>query len=147
MQGNLLGLKHGQRHTKLYEVWLTMKQRCSNPKTESYRLYGGEGKSVCDEWLNDFQAFYTWSMAHGYSEGLSIERIDGNKGYSPDNCRWATQIEQANNTRRNHFITYADETHTIAEWARIRNLTYPALMHRIKRGWNVEKALCTPLKK
>ena len=143
MKNNKLGLKHGQRHTKLYEVWLAMKQRCHNPKSKAYRLYGAEGKVVCEEW-QEFKPFYDWSIGNGYREGLTIERIDGTKGYSPANCKWATAKEQANNTRRNHYITYNNETCTMAEWANIKGLTYSTLKHRIERGWEIEKALETP---
>lgn len=140
--------KHGHHNTRLYGVWSVMKQRCYNPKSKAYRLYGAEGKTVCDEWLHDFQAFYDWSMSHGYQKGLEIERIDGTKGYSPENCRWATRKEQANNMRTNHLIEYKGKKQTIAQWAEELNMNVDTLYNRVLRyKWSIEKALETPVKK
>lgn len=142
------GQLHGKSNTKLYNVWKKMKERCNNPNSKSYKIYGAEGKKVCDEWLHDFQAFYEWSMANGYKEGLTIERIDGTKGYSPDNCKWTTRIEQMNNIRNNKYLTYNDKTKTRAQWAREMGINYNTLIFRLdKLNWDIEKALTTPIKK
>lgn len=86
---------------KLYRVYWGMKQRCYNPNQKHYNRYGGRGITVCEEWKNDFQAFYDWSMSHGYKEGLTIDRIDNDGNYEPSNCRWVTQAEQnLNKTQR-----------------------------------------------
>ena len=96
---------HGKSETRLYTILKGMIKRCSNPKTEFYHLYGGKGISICDEWLNDFLSFESWALANGYADNLSIDRINGDKNYTPDNCRWAdsttqnrNQVKQKNNT-------------------------------------------------
>ena len=95
--------KHGaaphREYTKLYNTWLRMKGRCNRPTATSYQYYGGRGISVCDAWQHDFQAFRDWALAHGYREGLSIDRIDVNGNYCPENCRWITIAEQQRNKR------------------------------------------------
>lgn len=139
--------QHGQTHTRLYRIWIDMKRRCGNPSREYYKYYGAEGKFVCEEWLHDFQAFYDWAMANGYSADLTLDRINGTKEYSPDNCRWATQKVQQNNRRNNRLITYNGKTQTIAQWAGETNMDRSTLRRRLIRGWSVEKTLTTPTRK
>ena len=105
--------KHGLSNTRLYRIWCAMKQRCYSESFDGYKNYGGRGITICDEWLNDFQVFYDWSMANGYAENLTIDRIDVNGNYEPSNCRWATMKEQLNN-RRNTVLRGEKEAHV--EW-------------------------------
>ena len=97
--------KHGMKNTRLNSIWRSMNYRCNNPKTKDHAIYYDRGIKVCDEWKNDFLAFYKWAIENGYSDDLSIDRIDNDKGYYPDNCRWATAKEQRSNQRRNHDKT------------------------------------------
>lgn len=121
-----------------------MKQRCYNQKSPEYKWYGGKGIAVCDEWLHDFKAFYNWAITNGYADDLTIDRKDNSKGYSPDNCRWATNKEQHNNQSNNVKITYNNKTQTLKQWSEELNVNYSTLRMRIERGWSIERALGTP---
>lgn len=89
----------GLSNTRLYRIWCGMRNRCYNQNQKNYPLYGGRGIQVCQEWLDGFEAFYSWAITHGYRDGLTIDRKDNSKGYEPDNCRWVTQAEQIKNRR------------------------------------------------
>lgn len=132
--------KHGLSKERLYNIWYGMIDRCTHCNCDRYADYGGRGITVCAEWLHDFQAFYDWSMANGYKDNLTIDRIDVNGNYEPSNCRWATYKEQANNTRKNHLITYNGKTQTMTQWAETLKINYGTLSSRIRRGWSVKKA-------
>lgn len=98
---------HGFSNSKLHGVWATMKARCYNDTQDSYKFYGGRGIKVCDEWREDFVPFLNWAMENGYEEGLSLDRINPDVDYGPDNCRWATSKQQARNKRNTNYINYA----------------------------------------
>lgn len=136
--------KHGLSKTRLHYIWRAMKDRCYNPNNTHYSVYGARGIVLCKEWENNFMAFYSWSIENGYKDGLSIDRIDNEKGYYPDNCRWATLIEQANNKRENKIIEFNGETKTLAQWCRELGLNYHSVQSRLCKGWSAEKAFTTP---
>lgn len=131
--------KHGKHNTRIYHIWQRMKQRCSSscPKHE-IELYYGRGIRVCPEWENDFEAFYRWAMAHGYRDDLSIDRIDSNGNYCPDNCRWATAKEQVNNRRNTIFVEYEGQRMALSDVAIKTGLPYSTLKSRLARGKTLE---------
>lgn len=138
--------KHRQRHTKLYEVWKSIKQRCLNPKNKAYHNYGGRGITIFSEWINSYESFYNWSLTNGYKEGLSIDRINVNGNYEPNNCRWTTRKVQCNNTRVNKYFTINNETKSLSDWCRIYNIKYSTVAERLYYNWDIIKALTTPIK-
>ena len=107
---------------KLTSVYYDMLKRCHDPKNKGYEKYGAKGIYVCEEWRNNCSSFYKWAKDNGYKEGLTIDRIDNNKGYSPENCRWVDAKTQARNTRQNRFIVFNGEKHCLAEWEEIKKL-------------------------
>lgn len=130
---------HGMARTSLYHTWRGMKDRCFNPQNKHYSRYGGRGITVCNEWLNDFKAFYDWAIANGYKEGLTIDRINNDGNYEPSNCRWADYYTQANNRSDNHLLTVGEETHTLSEWSRITGIKPQLLSERANRGYSAER--------
>lgn len=146
-------VKHGGEKSRLYTIWRDMKTRCLNPSAHCFKDYGGRGISICKEWENDFSVFREWAINNGYDENApkgqcTIDRIDNNGSYAPDNCRWITQKEQCNNRRNSHLLTYNNENHTIAEWADIKKIPYQTLRRRLfKLDWPIEEALEKPVKK
>lgn len=132
---------HGMTNTRLYKIWLGIKERCCNKRCKWYRDYGARGIKVCDEWLTDFMSFYAWAMENGYQENLTIERIDNDEGYEPDNCRWATVKQQARNRRSSRLFTIGDETHCLSEWCEIYNINYSTALSRLRLNWPIEKVL------
>ena len=123
---------HKMSGTRIYTIWQSMKDRCCNPHNARYSRYGGRGIKVCDEWIHDFSAFYEWALKNGYSETLTIDRIDYDGNYDPDNCRWATQSEQARNRSTNLTITIGNATKTLKEWCEIFEVDYEKAHSRYK---------------
>lgn len=136
---------HNLSKTRICNIWRGMKDRCYNPNCKAYKNYGERGIKVCDEWIHDLQAFFDWSMNNGYSENLTIDRIDVNGDYSPENCRWVDMTIQANNTRSNHLIACDGKTMTIAEWSRETGIKQHTIIRRLNLGWDIERALKTPV--
>lgn len=130
---------HGLYNTPLYKKWMAMKRRCTNKHERSYKDYGGRGITVCDEWI-DFTGFYN-DMHEGYEQGLSLERIDNDKGYFKGNCKWITMAEQARNKRSVTLYEYKGEKLTTAELGKKYGIFAATIRNRIvKLGWSVEKA-------
>ena len=134
---------HGLSDTRLCYIWRSMKDRCGNKNNKAFKNYGGRGIKVCKEWDTDFKTFYDWSMKNGYEDNLSIDRIDVNGNYEPQNCRWTNRKTQANNTRSNHFIEYKGKTQTISQWSDELGINQHTLLQRLRRGWTIERTIET----
>lgn len=140
------GVKHGKSYTRIYSIYSKIIQRCYNKNSKLYKNYGYRGITMCDEWRNNFQAFYDWAMANGYTDKLSIDRIDNYKGYSPDNCRWLTPKEQGRNLRRSVYLTINGETKLLMDWCTENNLNIQTVRNRVARGVPSELLLEKSLK-
>lgn len=130
---------HGLCDTPIHTVWLGMRERCFNLKHVSYHRYGGRGITVCQRW-DEFPNFYA-DMSPTYQKGLTLDRINNNRDYTPENCRWVPRNVQANNKSSSRLITYQEEPHTEAEWARILNIKRSTLQRRLNSGWPFERIL------
>ena len=134
--------KHTYAQSKLYRLWSGIKSRCNNKKCKNYKDYGARGIKMCNEWLDNFQTFHDWATNNNYQEGLQIDRIDNNKGYSPNNCRFITPKENSNNRRNTINVTLNNITKTLSEWCEILNINYCTAYKRIYNyNWSIEKAL------
>jgi hypothetical protein len=135
---------HGKTNTQVYTSWSGIIQRCNNPKNHKYPLYGGRGITVCETWLNF--ANFLQDMGEPPTSNHSIDRIDVNQGYFPENCRWATIKEQSRNRRDCHYIEYNGEVKTLTDWAELAGIPRYTLHDRLKRGWTIEKSLTAPVR-
>lgn len=133
--------RHGMKGTRIYNIYRGIKQRCLNPKNQHYPLYGGRGIRMCNEWANSPEAFFKWAFANGYTENLTLDRIDVNGDYEPSNCRWATHKQQMNNTRSNFNIEYGGVVKTLTQWAESVGIAPLTLRARLLRGWDIQRAL------
>lgn len=143
---NLGSTTHNETKTRLFKIWGAMKERCYREKHSHYKNYGGRGIKVCEKWKNDFVEFKEWAINNGYRENLTLDRINVNGNYEPSNCRWATQKEQHNNTRKNHYIQYKGKTYTISQLSELVGRKYTTLKERIKAGWSIEDAVSKPVR-
>lgn len=141
-----LNYRHGKCKTTLFNVWIGMRNRCYQKNTKYYSNYGGRGIVVCPEWKDDFEAFEKWALTNGYHKGLSIDRKDVNGNYEPSNCRWATSKEQSNNKRNNHYVSFNGKTQSMQMWADEIGIDRSVILYRLKKGWDVEKALFTSVR-
>lgn len=132
---------HGKSYTRLYHILKGMKDRCYRTNYKYYKHYGGRGIRVCNEWLDDFMNFYNWAMNNGYRDNLSIDRIDNDENYSPDNCRWVDQKTQNNNKRDCVYLKYDGKTQTITQWADELKLNRSTMYMRHRNGWNTKEIL------
>ena len=138
---------HGETRTRLYRTWCHMKGRCNCKTDNSYKHYGGRGIKICNEWDDSYEAFKKWAMDNGYTDSLTIERIDVNGNYEPSNCRWATQSEQCRNKRKTIYVTCDGETKTLANWAEDLGVSYYTLHKRIKYlGFSPERVVSEAVK-
>ncbi len=133
---------HGMSYSHIYKVWTEMKQRCRNPKDKYYPNYGGRGIKVCERWQL-FENFYA-DMGE-IPKGHQLDRKDNDGNYCAENCRWATRIQQQNNTRKNFIIKFNGHSHTLSEWARIKNIKRSTLQNRVNHHWPLDK-LFIPVK-
>lgn len=131
---------HGLYHTDLHGVWASMKQRCDNPKCRGFRWYGAKGVRVCKDW-QDFKPFYEWAMSHGYRKGLTLDRQNVFRDYSPENCRWVDWETQQNNKTSNNILTLDGVSHTLTEWSKLTCIPRTTIHGRLRLGWSVEDAL------
>lgn len=134
---------HGMTGTRIYKMWHNMRSRCKNPNASKYYLYGGKGIKVCNEWKNSFINFYNWATKNGYKDNLTIDRIDSNKNYEPNNCKFSTYEEQNSHLKSTILITFNNETHTIKDWSKITKISVNCLSARYLRDWSIKRMLTT----
>lgn len=136
-------LKHGYRKTRLYTIYNSMKQRCNNPNNSGYKNYGGRGIKVCKEWNkpDGLKEFAEWAFSNGYEDGLTLERIDVNGNYEPNNCCWIPLSKQAKNTRRSVKVTYKGEEMIMSDFARLTNIDHRIVSRELKKGKTPEEII------
>lgn len=136
--------KYKKEDKILYSTWKGMRQRCNDKNHIRYNRYGGRGIQVCNEW-NDYMKFYYWSIENGYEKGKQLDRINNDADYTPNNCRWVTAFENNNNKNNVKRFEIEGVVHTLSEWCQIYNIKKSTVRARLRRGWDIEKALTTPL--
>lgn len=134
---------HGLTNTRIYSIWRGIKTRTTYKCKGVHHNYIDKGITMCDEWQKP-ENFIKWAFANGYSDNLTIDRKDNDKGYCPENCRWVDNKTQQRNKSTNRYITYNGETKALIEWAEILNINYRTLLSRLRYGWDIERAFTTP---
>lgn len=137
-------IEHGMSHTRIFNIWQKMIRRCESPNDKSYPRYGGRGITVCEKW-HSFQPFYEWAKENGYDDTLTIDRIDNDKGYSPDNCRWSDAYTQSQNRRSCLVFEKDGKSQTLKQWCRDIGISYTTVYQRIRHGWSFERAISEPV--
>ena len=132
---------HGMSTSRQYRIWNAMKERCQCTTNKQYKDYGERGIVVCDEWKDSFESFYDWAMSNGYADHLTLDRIDTNGNYCPDNCRWSTSKEQNSNKRNNHILTHNGKSQTIQQWSEETGIPFTTLLYRVTNDWPIESVL------
>ena len=135
-------IKHGFSGTSLNGIFFGIKSRCYVKSCKEYKYYGGRGIKMCDEWLNNQKSFYDWAINNGYKKGLTIERINVNGNYEPNNCKWIERKEQSKNRRTNISITYNGETRILSDWSKIAGIDYRTIKDRIRKFGMCDKVFC-----
>lgn len=150
-KGRTDGIKYGESRERIHNIWYLIKFRCEDPSSHCFHNYGGRGIQMCKEWADGIDGYFRfkeWSLNNGYSDDLTIDRIDNNGDYSPENCRWVDIYAQGNNKRNNVLIEYEGKTQTLSQWARELNVPMVSLHNRIRvLGWDIERAFTQPYRK
>jgi hypothetical protein len=134
---------HKETKTRLYRIRRGMINRCYRQENKDYLFYGGRGISICEEWKNSYEAFRDWANANGYTDDLSIDRIDPDGNYEPSNCQWVSSKKQANNRHGNRLITFNNETRTATQWNEFLGYPRDLIFNRLSAEWPIKKALST----
>ena len=132
------------KNPRLYKIYVGMKQRCTNPNYPRSKDYMGRGITICEEWMDIYQLFKKWALANGYTDELSIDRIDNDGNYEPTNCRWVDATTQANNKRNVPKYEYNGEKLSVSQWAKKIGKPRATISNRLRRGWDIERALTEP---
>lgn len=148
--GNKNRETHGMSGTRLYRIWKSMRTRCMDKNAKAYENYGGRGITICSDW-DDFMKFYRWAIESGYDENAergecTLDRIDVNGNYCPENCRWVSMKEQFNNKQHHYMLTFSGKTMNLAQWSKAYGIRRETLRSRLENGWDVEKALTHPVR-
>lgn len=139
-------MKHVSKHgNRLYNIWYNMIRRCNNQNAKDYKNYGAKGIRVCKEWEVDFYTFYNWAINNGYNNALSLDRINNQGDYKPDDCRWVTMQEQHRNYSQNRNYTIKGETKCLTEWCEIFNINYTTVIYRLSKHMTIIDALTKPI--